>query len=356
MKKTVMGIVVLGATGMAHAQSSVTIYGAADIGYVKQTETKAGMGERYNNRLGFMGTEDLGNGLKATFQLEHRFTLFDGEKTNGKAFEGASNVGLKGNFGQVRFGRVNELSTETYRVIDPFEQYGVGSMFKTHLRGDNLEGRISNTARYDSPNLNGFRLGASYTVKNGSKSYLNSIYEGIGIPEDMIVFTGDEEEANNGYAVSVSYVNGPLYLVTNYNMAANTNKSHNWNVGGAYTVGPARISLGYEQTKDKLLLADYKSDSWLLGLSYKIGAGAINASYGQRKAPRDIGSGDATDKKYALGYTHNLSKRTSVYIEASQTKYGDLVGALIDNLGDLSKVYEGSDKVNAIAIGMTHKF
>ncbi|MEA5098843.1 MAG: porin, partial [Burkholderiaceae bacterium] len=186
MKKTLLAVAALSAVGLAHAQSNTTIYGAVDIGYAKSTGTKTAMDDKYDNRLGFQGYEDLGNGLKATFQLEHRFKLYNGKETANQIFEGASNVGLQGSFGQVRFGRVNELSTETFRKIDPFEQYGVGSMFKTHLRGDNLEGRISNTVRYDSPNLNGIQLGASYTVKNGSKSYLNSFLEGQGMPENIL--------------------------------------------------------------------------------------------------------------------------------------------------------------------------
>ncbi|MBS1171124.1 MAG: Outer rane porin protein 32 [Burkholderiaceae bacterium] len=362
MRKALVALAVLSAGSLAHAQSNMTIYGTVDAGYVKSTGTKAAMGEKYNNRLGFMGTEDLGNGLKATFQLEQRFNLFDGSSANSKTFEGASNVGLKGRFGQVRFGRVDELSTETFRKIDPFEQYGVGSMFKTHLRGDNLEGRISNTVRYDSPNLNGFQLGASYTLKKGSKSYFSSWLEGMGVPEDVTVFTGNETAANDGYAISATYANGPLYLVSNYNVAVNTNKSYNWNVGGAYTIGASRISAGYEQTraKDTALFEGAKWGTWLVGVSHKIGAGTVNASYSQRKNSQDSSTNQSRDKKIALGYNHSLSKRTSVYVEASRTKYDSNAGIVTDYIGNFPRALEmamlGRDQITAIAIGMTHKF
>jgi len=361
MKKTLVVLSVFAASGAAHAQSNMTIYGTVDAGYVKSTGTKASMGEKYNNRLGFMGTEDLGNGLKATFQLEQRFNLFDGSSANSKAFEGASNLGLKGRFGQVRFGRVDELSTETFRKIDPFEQYGVGSMFKTHLRGDNLEGRISNTVRYDSPNLNGFQLGASYTLKNGSKSYVNSFLDGMRIPDsDPEYIDTTEAGASNGYAVSVTYANGPLYLVSNYNVAVNTNKSYNWNVGGAYVIGATRISVGYEQSKDKFLMEGVKWDTWLLGLSHKIGAGTVNASYSQRKISGASSINEYNDKKLAFGYSHSLSKRTSVYLDASQTRYDGSGGLVTDYIGNIPRavemVFNGRDKITAIAIGMTHRF
>ncbi|MBS1186896.1 MAG: Outer rane porin protein 32, partial [Burkholderiaceae bacterium] len=221
-------------------------------------------------------------------------------------------------------------------------------------------GRISNTVRYDSPNLNGFQLGASYTLKNGSKSYAKVLMDGMGVPEAEQGDLADFESAgNHGYALSASYANGPLYLVSNYNVAANTNKSYNWNVGGAYTVGPARISLGYEQTKDKFLMEGVKWDTWLLGLNYKVGAGAINASYSQRRIA-DHSPTASKDKKLAAGYSHNLSKRTSVYFEAARTRYDGTAGIITDYLSNFPRAIgmamSRRDQVTAIAIGMTHKF
>ena len=333
MKKTLIAMAVLAASGAAYAQSNVTIYGAVDINYTKVRGESVFMDERYNNRLGFMGSEDLGNGLKATFQLEQRFTLFDG-RTNGgvngdgqdRMFNGAANVGLAGSFGQVRFGRLNEIATETYRQIDPFQQYGVAGMIETIFRGGNWDpiygggnGRLSSTARYDSMNMNGFKLMASYTLRNSEN--------------------GDYAE-NNGYAVGGTYNNGPLYLVANYNKVANSSSSNNWNVGAAYAFGPAKLSAGYESSKDKV--QDETQKNWIVGLSYKIGAGVINASYNQSDWL------DGKQKKYALGYTHNLSKRTSVYANYAHTKNTDYPNA------DLDSAASGSS--SAVEVGITHKF
>ncbi|NLC24112.1 MAG: porin, partial [Oxalobacter sp.] len=113
MKKTLIALAVLGAAaGVAHAQSNVTIYGVVDTGYILESGRDVRMGENINNRIGFRGSEDLGGGLKATFELEKRFDLFDG--TNGntntaaydankaaskKDWDGAANLGLAGNWG-----------------------------------------------------------------------------------------------------------------------------------------------------------------------------------------------------------------------------------------------------------------
>lgn len=106
MKKQLLALSLLAAfAGMAHAQSNVTIYGLMDTGFIKETGSDLKMGEWNSSRLGFKGTEDLGSGYKATFQLEKRFYVNDGAKNGDLEFEGASNVGLAGPFGAVRLGR-----------------------------------------------------------------------------------------------------------------------------------------------------------------------------------------------------------------------------------------------------------
>ena len=130
MKKQLLALSLLAAfAGMAHAQSNVTIYGLMDTGFIKETGSDLKMGEWNSSRLGFKGTEDLGSGYKATFQLEKRFYVNDGAKNGDLEFEGASNVGLAGPFGAVRLGRINEIATESFRRLDPFNQEGVGSIW-----------------------------------------------------------------------------------------------------------------------------------------------------------------------------------------------------------------------------------
>ena len=329
MKKSLIALAVLGAAaGVANAQTNVTIYGVADIGYVKTTGNSLNMNENVSNRLGFKGTEDLGGGLKATFQVEERFKLYNGKASGRGDFEGATNVGLSGGFGQVRFGRVNELSTETLRKLDPFDQYGVASMFENTFRGNDQEGRLSSTVRYDSPNFSGFKFGATYSVKNQNASTIgyNPAYKAVV----------NEFALNEGWALSGTYTNGPIYVVANYNVAVDSNKSYNWNIGGAYAFGPAKISLGFEETKNKLVAADFdKEKRYLVGLTYNVGAGLIKASYNHSN---NFEASNLSAKQWALGYTHNLSKRTSVYAD-----YAHL--SLKDN---------GSS--NGVQVGITHKF
>jgi general bacterial porin, GBP family len=350
MKKTIIALAVLSCAAAAQAQSNVIVYGTVDASYVKQTNSSITMNPALasaspyapydqRSRIGFMGSEELGGGLKATFQLERRFTTASGASYGSTTdFYGAANVGLAGNFGQVRFGRVGELSTETYRVIDPFEQYGVGSMYTAWWRGDNRNDTIGYTARYDSPVFNGFKLGASYTVKNST---------------DVIRFWSVNSSPNNGWALSATYTNGPVYLVANYNKPADRLNGYNWNVGGAYAFGPVRVSLGYFGPVRVSLGYEKMEDidSWpyssqkniIVGLSYTVGAGVIKASYNKGEGAGSASWGFDGDK-WAIGYTHNLSKRTSAYVSYAHDK----VEAMSHGGSPGSS--------SSVELGLTHKF
>ncbi len=359
MKKTLIALAVLGAAaGVAHAQSNVTIYGIVDTGFIKETGKDVKMGENVNNRIGFRGVEDLGSGQKATFELERRFELADGTQ-KGVDWDGAANVGLKGdNWGAVRLGRINEITTEYVRKLDPFNQYGVGGMVESTQRS----ARISDTVRYDSPNWSGFHLAASFSLGRDKDDSTTDIrYDGID---------------NEGYGIGLMYDNGPLMLLGNWSRIADSNDSYSWNLGGAYKFGPARISLAYEQTRDKgawhgldenwingndLLGVESKQRNWLLGLQWALGPGRLNASFNYAKVDdvavasfagggEYIGwNGGSKDlKKYAIGYTYDLSKRTSIY---GVVAYNDFEDEQIANFYGYD-----DDSVTGVQIGITHKF
>ena len=370
MKKTLIALAVMGAAaGVAHAQSNVTVYGVVDTGLIKESGSDIRMGGNVDSRIGFRGVEDLGSGMKATFELERRFNLNDGtqsesavidtqdpdgtdlegwDRTNwnyndfisGKKSDwvGAANVGLKGDaWGQVRLGRVNNLSVETFRMLDPFNQYGVGAALAkaNFLRSEQL----SNTVRYDSPVWSGFGFGATYTLGNNTKgnTTMSNFYDQLG---------------NDGFAVNLKYDNGPLLLLANYDRAADSNDSYTWNLGGAYTWNGLKVSLGYQDSRFKLLEnaeeGTLKEKDWIVGLQYKTGAHTIGASYNRGKAEWNGVDGKAN--KYALGYTYGLSKRTSVYANIAYT----------DSDKEVADYYNlnGSDKdsVTGVQVGITHKF
>ena len=387
MKKTLIALAVLGAAaGVAHAQSNVTIYGVVDTGYIKRSGQDVEMGENVNNRLGFRGVEDLGGGVKATFELERRFDLNNGEAKNEKDWDGAANVGLKSDtWGAVRLGRVNELTTETIRKFDPFYQYGVAGM----IEGTQRSARIDNTIRYDSPNWSGFHFGASYSL--GQNTHEDSAKWTLENGEPAMTEVWEAKDRgegydNDGYGIMLGYDNGPLALVGNWSRLADSRKSSVWNLGAAYRFGDAKVELVYQQTKDKgwangersnwndntskfgkWVAAEYKTNlvddggegvnidsitekQWLLGLEWKLGPGRLNASaqWMEVEANGGMHISDKDIYKYAIGYTYDLSKRTAIYGNVAYTDYDD---------EDVARLYGHSDDgTYGVQVGITHKF
>ena len=362
MKKSLLALALLGTfTGMTYAQSNVTLYGVVDTGLIKETGTDVRMGSNIESRLGFRGVEDLGSGLKATFELERRFNLNDGTGSDTYNYDdlahsdktpdwrGAANVGLKSDlWGAVRLGRVNDLSVETYRRIDPFNQYGVGaSLSKTPLYSEQL----SNTIRYDSPNWKGFSFGATYSL--GADDHDNIDYKLNG---------------NDGFAVNLKYDNGPLLLLANYDRLADSNKSWLWNAGAAYQWQNLTFSVGYQDSTLKLLDFDedagdidhygIKQKNWLVGLQYKTGPHTVSASYNYGRVKTEGNSNKVN--KYALGYTYSLSKRTSLYANIAWSDYDN---EWLSNYyrNDMAVMNDSENEaanasVTGIQIGITHRF
>jgi len=366
MKKTILSLAVLGSitsiTGIAHAQPNVRIYGTVDTGYIKESGRDIRMGCNYGNMIGFAGNEDLGRGLKAVFTLESWLELNDGDRARRKNemdfnrargaggnegvrrpdFQGQANIGLEhSDWGAVRLGRVYNLSIENYRRLDPFFNFSVGADL---AYGNNLYAEtLSNTVRYDSPVWQGFSFGLSYSLGENDRN--NTYYM---------------ENGNDGWNVTLKYDNGPLFLTSNYYRMADSGNSHSWNVGGAYTWGAATISLGYQDSRTRFADA-YANATWMLpgrdvdqrdailGLAYKTGSGEIQASLSH--ANWDDGVNDENVWKYALGYTHFLSKRTSIYGMVSYMDAGtDFVGKHY-NFTMIEK-----SEIVGVQVGMRHSF
>jgi predicted porin len=140
MNKTLLALALLGAyAGAAQAQSSVTIYGNLDAGVIKRTDQTVNIGKRANNTLGFRGSEELGNGLKAIFQLEVRYEPDSGTIEQGAGgiqrplFQGQSRVGLTGGFGTFRLGRGLTAFQESSIAFEPFHGIPSPSGFQTDL-------------------------------------------------------------------------------------------------------------------------------------------------------------------------------------------------------------------------------
>ena len=363
MKKSLIALAVLAASGAAMAQSSVTLYGVVDTGltYSKGEESVYGMthvGGNVNSRLGFRGVEDLGNGLKATFNLEAGMGVDDGNNymdkdSNGMAFRRTSTVGLAGNFGEVRLGRMLTSSYLAVSRYDAFGDTGIGASLAWNGTETGYAPRTENAISYTSPNFSGFKIGAEYGFGEQQKAS-DSRYVGIGA-------TYDNGPLSLG--LGVDRLNGDTQNNTQWDENQTT-----WHLGGSYNFGVAKLLGFYKQTKFKETGLNAGNDStkfktFGLGVTAPVGAaGEVRASYNHYRVSEDITGVAAPTLKadqLSLGYVHNLSKRTALYGTYAYLKNKNKDG---DNLGlQLNGAMPGaglsdSGAQHGLQVGIRHAF
>ena len=317
MKKSLIALAVLATAGVASAQSSVTLFGIVDatLQHVSNsggTNVTRLTNSGYNSsRLGFRGTEDLGGGMSASFWLEMGMNNDNGSggatNTNNQAsggtggggltFNRRSTVSLAGGWGEVRLGRDYSPQFWNLTVFDPFGTNGAGT---TQTLNSIITGvtavRASNTIGYFLPgNLGGFYGQVQhYRGENASGAATSS--------------------DGNGNGLRVGFANGPFNValaVSKTKYDAGDVKQNN--IGGQWDFGMAKVMAHY--SKDTNGTLDGKG--WLVGALVPVGAGEIRAAYSRYRT--DL-AGDPTSKKLALGYVHNLSKRTALYATYARVK------------------------------------
>ncbi len=416
MKKSLVALAALAVAGVASAQSSVTLFGVVDAsvsGYYNKSEnltqpTFAQLltpGFQYTNsikysqttlsnsgynssRIGFRGTEDLGGGLAASFWLEAPISNDDGV-TGISTFARRSTVSLSGAFGEVRLGRDYKPTFWNLTIFDPFGTNGVGTTLMQNAWGGLETGgnvRASNSVGYFLPkNLGGFYGQAMYAFSEKTR-----VSDGIFTPA-----TGPLADSRSGryWGGRVGYTNGPLDVAVAYGQSTNasdfqtgrTEKAKNWNVGASYDFNVAKVygTVGRIRNTIEFDPNGLNTDSgtsntgYLVGVTVPVGPGLIRAAYshvknsnGDRFFPtrNDLAlfGGQLNPKadKFAIGYVHNLSKRTALYATVAYIKNKD--GALYTlggpgypattTTGPLANQVFGGKNSTGYDVGIRHAF
>lgn len=346
MKKSLLALAVLGAfAGAASAQSSVTVYGIVDVGFdSSDTGVAAGRtngiksGGQNTSRIGFKGTEDLGGGLNALFQLEGNISVDTGAAF-ASGFNRIATLGLQNkNFGTVNLGRQISAIKDAYDQIDPFGDGGTIAPISTVFFGGKLAGdlgRISNSVKYETPSFGGFKASVAY---------------GFGK-------TPGDTGANSNYGLGLGYVNGPLNVQFGYhnqddstvaNPPVKLGETNIAFLGATYNFGVVKLHGAYADTKVEVGTAETKFRNYLVGVSVPLGAaGNLFASYAVNEN-RTTANSD-TDKA-AIMYTYDLSKRTNLYTGYSRTSNDSAV-----RLGAATTAPLGAS-ASAFNVGIRHKF
>jgi predicted porin len=342
MKKSLIALAVLAAAGAASAQSSVTLFGIVDATIQRVDNKGGGSVTRIHNsgesssRLGFRGTEDLGGGMSGSFWLEAGLNNDDGtgqtlstnnqfagtgslpigggeagrnaraQNGTGLVFNRRATVSVAGGFGEIRLGRDYTPQFWNLTVFDPYGTVGVGTnqMLSSIITGVTSV-RASNTVGYFLPgNLGGFYGQAQLSRGENSSTAANS---------------GD----GNGSAIRLGYSAGPVNIAiasgrTSYALVAapaagqSPGSTRQNNIGASWNFGVATImGLASRDTADSIT-GNLTGRGYLGAVTVPVGPGLIKLAYSQYTIDAPVGT-DPRAKKLALGYVHNLSKRTAIY-------------------------------------------
>ena len=391
MKKSLIALAVLAASGVASAQSTVTLYGlldgniqsfktnilvpatattAATIQSARQTKIESGglNGSRWGMRI----REDLGGGLAAIGNLESGINLDNGASGQGGVLFGRrANVGLTGGFGTVTIGRnsssYDDVAADNammgQSIFDPSQTNNAPST----LAASNLLAP-ANAATFLGRNTSWVGFNTRF---NNSVKYISPNFAGFS--GSLMYALGEDKTAANTSSKSVSanlkYANGPLLISGGYQSEAaggtltGTTSSVGTPAGAkpalenallsvAYDLGVAKIGAGFNRAKFKdvaapAVLGGGNIDAQKevnLSVAVPLGATTLSAGYAQSK-------GDTLGKSTGFGVQalYSLSKRSTLYAGAQSTKgYDKLINSL--------PAGSSASKITTYGLGLRHTF
>jgi predicted porin len=310
MKKTLIAIAALAATS-AFAQSSVTIYGQvdsgvyriSDIGTAKKGATVYGDGATFSPILGFKGTEDMGNGLKAGFDFQTDVQDNNGGQNNSGLFRRQANGSIAGGFGEVKLGVTTNPIIATNSALMPTGANGNSVSTSTSSAMAYSDFYTKNAVTYTTPAY----MGLTGQIQRGMSNNLDSASQG------------------SVTAYSLAYANGPLevrYAAQDRKAAAST------------VTSASNAKIGSSNTNQEVITApDVNKESSVLGLKYTIGAWSAAGARLQSKKAADAGittakTIDMKGNQFGLAYTTGawtlggtLTKAEGSKLTVAQARY-----------------------------------
>jgi predicted porin len=286
----------------ANDSSHVTVYGRVDLGVgryakdVKSSEdTIAMVQDSSTARLGFRGTEDLGGGLSAFFNLEHRFKADTGSQDGSLMWKDKAFLGLAHTrYGQLTLGRQSS-PLDMRGVNGRFEAFGGDSLASNGSRGAKFVAKWDNAAYYQSPSFAGLAFGVAYAAKESA----------LG---------------KNLSGVQVDYASGPLVL--SLGQQTDASATDDWTslaLAGSYDFRVAKVMAIWAKSTDLGTNDQGEQKVLTVGVQIPAGPGQIRASYQNRED--NAAQGGAEEKRLGLGYQYTLSKRSSINLSLARHHY-----------------------------------
>lgn len=389
MKKSYFALAAMGAfASVAHAQSSVTLYGIIDVGI--NMNTNAGGQHKYDmssgvlsgSRFGLRGTEDLGGGLKAIFVLENGFDVTNGRLGQGGLMFGRqAYVGLSSPFGTVTLGRQYDSVVDYVGFLEAGSQWG--GAFVAHpgdLDNFNNTFRTNNTVKFTSASYGGLKFGGTYSLGGQAGNFTaNQIWSlGAGYNNGPLVLGVGYLNARTPATAGGLFNSGGTTAAANaavtspvFSGFASANTYQVIGAGGAYTFGAATIGATYSNIHFGNLGASYASplrgqsatfNNAELNFKYQVTpAFLLGAAYDYTRGSDINGASRAQYHQGAVGADYYLSKRTDVYlIGVFQHALGQTLsaaGATVDATASINGITPSANQNQFTArVAIRHKF
>ncbi|MEA3117396.1 MAG: ral bacterial porin, family [Paraburkholderia sp.] len=379
MKKTLLvGALTSVFATMAHAQSSVTLYGLIDAGITYNSNVggkslwQETSGAMNSSRWGLRGSEDLGGGLKAIFTLENGFSIANGtlgqqsREFGRQAFVGLSSTEM----GSVTLGRQYDDVVQSLGPLSLTGTQSGGTFFAHPFDNDNLDNsfRVNNSVRYQSANYAGFKLGATYGFSN-STSFSNNREYSVGATYNFagFNFAAAYLQLNNSFNSLTSTTANTSGAVTDAPFAAGRQRT--WGAGVNYAFGPATAGFVYTRTQLSNVVSatneGFGASTIPVGSSLRFNNYEVNARYMLTPALNLAAMYTYTDGKlnganptwHTIGLLadYYLSKRTDVYL---QGEYQHVKKDGVSGLGAEINTFKPSSSPNqaVVTAGMRVRF
>lgn len=379
MKKKIIALAVTAAvSGAAFAQSNVTIYGNIDMGMMyrngasgavsnsrSQVDLQSLSSESY---LGFKGVEDLGNGMKAVFDLQYVITpdmntgLGSSYTAGAGLGKGHQYVGLTGGFGTVVAGQLDGIRYGLFGKYNPFGNSSVGNFSSMTTQYD----RASNAVAYISPSFSGFTLVLAHATNTQAA-------EGTLCGLHYALTCGGNRGDDRLFSADLNFTKGPLSIDLDYEtttaVGLDNSRLYVADLGASYDFGVVKIGALYDVIKgdqnsliggnvlgpalDPGLAAGQKYDkrNWFVGATVPFGKAKFLAAYGH-VSNKTLSSADAS--KWSIGARYAMSKRTELYVDYAYIDNDRNASYLMNPMGNSDGIL-GSG-TNGFDFGIKHSF
>ncbi|AUT76338.1 porin [Paraburkholderia hospita] len=395
----VAGLTVMGLSQLAHAQSSVTLYGTIDAGltYVNNQQVarpdggvsgKSSWSMTTGNlapaAFGIRGTEDLGGGTSAIFNLQNYFLVNNGVMFQANnLFDATAMVGLKSEkWGQLTLGRQFDSYTN---AVAPFavSNHWAGP-FGAHFGDiDNLNAafNLNNSVQYQSPAFYGLSVGGTFSLGNQAGAFatnrawaLGTTYQlgGLSLGAGYLSLRNPLDAAlggQSGYIGELSCGQSPA----SYCGLHDADELRTFGLGGSYAFGDLLVS--GTLTRAKLLasryltatggsVSDVRFDTAELGGLYNVTpAVQLGLAYAYTRADIRATDSGTNIHKISIGGIYNLSKRTQLYATGNLEKMSGAglginpVTGSFENYAQLAYLGTSNSSTQLqVSVGIKHTF